>query len=457
MKIYIFKFLILFSIFFSAVIPMAAEDFVVVIDAGHGGKDPGTTENECKEKDINLQVALRLGDLLKNNLKGVKVVYTRDKDEYLTLQQRADKANNAKGNIFISIHTNSAAYENPNRTKACGSSTHVLGLSKDEKNMAVTQRENSVIMLEKDYKQKYQGFDPDSDESYIIFEMMQKKNLSRSIYLAQEIQKQLHSVAGRKDNGVHQNGFWVLWATSMPAVLVELDYICNPNSRVFISSESGQNQLAKSIFNAVKTYYEGRNTAMDDEKIDSSSNEDNDKQYAVVGGDSFETKKEIKDEKKNSIRKSDGNAPRRRRSMASKVKSNARDLESVILSPENENSKEIASTGKVENIEPIKDSEQVNTVAKNSKKTNKKPKLNSKKTTTIYRIQLMSSVAQINTDSSYFKDLKGISCVRVDNKYHYFYGESDNLATMEAMLANVKPKFPSAQIVKSNIKTGKNL
>ncbi len=230
-------------------------DFVVVIDAGHGGKDPGSIDNEVKEKDINLDVALKLGEFIKKNLKGVKVVYTRNKDEYITLQRRADIANKEHGNLFISIHVNSAAAENPKRRQAVGASTHVLGPSKDKNNMAVVRRENSVIKLEKDFETRYEGFNPDSDESYIIFEMVQKKNQQRSIDLAQEIQKQLGSVAGRKDRGVHQNGFWVLWATSMPAVLVELDFICNPNSAKYMASNKGQNQLAKSIFNAVRIYY----------------------------------------------------------------------------------------------------------------------------------------------------------------------------------------------------------
>lgn len=236
---------------FSAV----AEDFTIVIDAGHGGKDVGAVDNQVKEKDINLAVALELGELIDKKLKDATVVYTRDNDTYLTLQQRAEIANKAKGDLFISIHTNSVAMSNKNRRTICGASTYTLGLHKDEDNMEVARRENAVMTLEKDFQTTYQGFNPNSDESYIIFELSQKTNMSQSIKLANGIQTQLAKVAKRQNRGVHQAGFWVLWATSMPAVLVELDFICNPVSAKYLASEDGQKQLAKGIFNAVEAYY----------------------------------------------------------------------------------------------------------------------------------------------------------------------------------------------------------
>ena len=164
---------------------------------------------------------------------------TRDNDTYLTLQQRADKANKAKANLFVSIHTNSVDKSNKNRRKVEGSSVYVLGLHKDANNMAVARRENSVIELEENFEERYSGFDPSKDESYIIFEMAQKKNLSKSIRFAKDIQRNL-ALSGRTDRGVHQAGFWVLWATSMPSVLVELDFICNPESAKYMTSEKGQ-------------------------------------------------------------------------------------------------------------------------------------------------------------------------------------------------------------------------
>ena len=227
----------------AAVFAKAKETFVVAIDAGHGGKDIGATDNGAKEKDINLGVAKELARLIERKMKNTEVVMTRDNDTYLTLQQRADKANKAKANLFVSIHTNSVDKSNKNRRKVEGSSVYVLGLHKDANNMAVARRENSVIELEENFEERYSGFDPSKDESYIIFEMAQKKNLSKSIRFAKDIQRNL-ALSGRTDRGVHQAGFWVLWATSMPSVLVELDFICNPESAKYMTSEKGQKQLA---------------------------------------------------------------------------------------------------------------------------------------------------------------------------------------------------------------------
>lgn len=236
------------------------QQFTVVLDAGHGGHDSGAAENGVKEKDINLAVALATGKLIENNLKNVKVVYTRSDDTFRTLQERANIANSAKGNLFISVHTNSVDKSSKNRNTVAGAQVYALGLHKDANNMSVARRENSVIELEKNYQEKYSGFDPNKDESYIIFEMAQKGNLARSVKFAGEVEKQLVNVAGRKDRGVHQAGFWVLWATSMPSVLVELDFICNPESATYMNSDKGVAQMSQAIFNAVKSYVAGNTT-----------------------------------------------------------------------------------------------------------------------------------------------------------------------------------------------------
>lgn len=230
------------------------DEFTVVIDAGHGGKDFGAIDNNAKEKDINLEVALRLAELIKKKMKGTEVVMTRDDDTFISLQGRADIANKSKGDLFISIHTNSVDTKNKNRATVAGASVYTLGGNKDDANMEIARRENSVIELENSYEQKYSGFDPNKDESYIIFEMAQKKNLSQSNRFAKMVQDNLVKIAGRKDRGVKQAGFWVLWSTSMPSVLVELDFICNPESAEFLTSKDGVDQLADAIFQAVKVY-----------------------------------------------------------------------------------------------------------------------------------------------------------------------------------------------------------
>ncbi|MDE5551575.1 MAG: N-acetylmuramoyl-L-alanine amidase, partial [Muribaculaceae bacterium] len=191
------------------------DDFIVVLDAGHGGKDLGAADNGAYEKNINLAVAKRVGELVEKRLKHVKVIYTREDDTFVTLQGRADIANKNKADLFVSIHTNSVDKSNSRRSVIEGASVYALGLHKDDNNMNVARRENAVIELEGDYVRKYSGFDPSKDESYIIFEMAQKKNLAQSIKFANEVQTNMVKVAGRRDRGVHQAGFWVLWATSM--------------------------------------------------------------------------------------------------------------------------------------------------------------------------------------------------------------------------------------------------
>lgn len=234
------------------------DKITIVLDAGHGGHDYGACENGAKEKDINLAVVLKLQSMIEKELKNVEVVTTRDTDEYLTLQERADVANDAGGDLFMSIHVNSIDRKTKNRQYTHGSSVYVLGLHKDQDNMKVAMRENSVIELESDYKEKYSGFDPSKDESYIIFEMAQKRNLGESIRVASDAQKELVATAGRANRGVRQAGFWVLWATSMPAVLVELDFICNPEAVRFLVSDKGVEKLASSLFNSIKKFVERR-------------------------------------------------------------------------------------------------------------------------------------------------------------------------------------------------------
>lgn len=235
------------------------EKAVIVLDPGHGGKDFGAVDNGANEKDINLAVAKKLEALISKRLKKeAKVVMTRSSDKYLTLQERAEVANDAGGDLFMSIHVNSVDRKNPRRKQINGSSVYVLGLHKDQDNMKVAMRENSVIELESDYKEKYSGFDPAKDESYIIFEMAQKRNLGESIRVASDAQKAMTSTACRSNRGVRQAGFWVLWATSMPAVLVELDFICNPESVEFMTSDEGVEKLAESLYESIEKFIERR-------------------------------------------------------------------------------------------------------------------------------------------------------------------------------------------------------
>ncbi len=243
----------------------AAKDapFTVVIDAGHGGKDVGAKGRKTNEKAVNLDVALALGRLIEKEYgkKEVKVVYTRDGDYFVTLQGRCDKANKANGNLFISIHCNSVDEKSPRRNTVNRASVYTLGLGRSKENLEVAKRENSVMMLEPDYTTTYSGFDPNSAESYIVFEMTQNRHLNQSIKFAALTQKQLVSNAGRADKGIRQDIFWVLVHTGMPAVLIELDFICNPTVEKFMMSDKGVDKMATSIFNAFCDYYKSSKKA----------------------------------------------------------------------------------------------------------------------------------------------------------------------------------------------------
>ena len=253
-----------------------AKDFVLVIDAGHGGTDHGALGKTAREKDINLAVALELGKRVEKECKDVKVVYTRDNDTFVSLQGRANIANKAHGNLFISIHSNSASLKNKNRTRLSGAATYILGLHRSDENLDVAIRENSVMELEDDYSVTYQGFDPNSEESYIIFEYSQNKHLEQSISLASMIQENFASI-GRKNIGVRQDGFWVLAKTSMPAVLVELDFICNPIQEKYLSSEEGQKEMADAIYRAFVSYKDTAVAYADNKPVASKKSSDSKK------------------------------------------------------------------------------------------------------------------------------------------------------------------------------------
>lgn len=239
----------------SAIVPVThAKEYVVVIDPGHGGKDAGALGVRTNEKNINLKVARKLQKMLHDGMDDVKVVMTRDDDRFIPLQRRADIANNKHADIFISIHANSISKKSPMHKRINGAAVYTLGLDKSDANLSVAMRENEVMKMEDDYTSTYQGFDPSSSESYIAFEMMQHKNMDQSIALAEAVQNQLVRHAGRKNNGVRQAPFWVLVRTGMPAILVELDFICNPAMETFMSSDAGSTKLAQAIYNGLERY-----------------------------------------------------------------------------------------------------------------------------------------------------------------------------------------------------------
>lgn len=246
--------IIIALVFFVAAAPAQDKTFTVMIDPGHGGSgNPGAIGPTAKEKDINLAVALKVGKYISIAHPEVKVLFTRKTDVEVGLDERAELANKNKADLFISIHANSMPRKSKAYGRTTGTETYTLGLSKTQENLEVAMRENSVILLEEDYMQKYEGFDPNSSESYIIFEFMQNKHMEQSISLASFIQKEF-AAAKRIDRGVKQGPLLVLKKTSMPAVLVEIGFISTREEERYMKSEAGQNTLAKGISNAFTKY-----------------------------------------------------------------------------------------------------------------------------------------------------------------------------------------------------------
>ena len=228
----------------------ANKKFTLVIDAGHGGHDAGALGAITKEKTINLNVSLAFGRYVERNCPDVRVIYTRKTDVFVPLHTRADIANRNKADLFISIHTNSL----PRGHVARGMETYTLGMHRASDNLDVAKRENSVILIEKDYKQRYQGFDPNSSESYIMFEFIQDHNMAQSVELAKFVQRRTCALANRPNKGVKQAGFLVLRETSMPSCLIELGFISTSDEERFLHSENGVDQMARGIYQAFLDY-----------------------------------------------------------------------------------------------------------------------------------------------------------------------------------------------------------
>ena len=228
----------------------ANKRFTLVIDPGHGGHDAGARGAMSKEKDVNLTVALRFGKYVEQNMPEVKVIYTRTQDKFVPLHERANIANRANADLFISVHTNAL----PAGKVARGFETYTLGMHRAKDNLDVAMRENSVISMEKGFEQVYEGFDPKSSESYIIFEFIQGKNMERSVDLARMIQRSVCEGAGRPNKGVHQAGFLVLRETSMPGCLIELGFITTPDEEQLLNDKNKVDDIAKGIYEAFSNY-----------------------------------------------------------------------------------------------------------------------------------------------------------------------------------------------------------
>ena len=247
---YLVFFFVLYFLFFSPFESISQNDkFIVVLDAGHGGNDPGNTGNGYREKNIVLKVVKEIQLELKK-IEGIKVILTRDEDMLINLWKRGEIANKAKANLFVSVHCDA------HTSNAYGAGTFVLGLHANKRNFEVAKRENAVISLEENFKERYEGFDPNSQESVLGLTLLQEENLDKSFSLAAEIQQNFSQNLKRKNRGVKQAGFVVLHQTYMPSVLIELGFLTNKNEGKFLNSKVGQQKMAKEIAKSITKYYQ---------------------------------------------------------------------------------------------------------------------------------------------------------------------------------------------------------
>lgn len=373
----------------------AGETFVVVIDAGHGGKDPGAKGAIVNEKEINLAVALKLGRLIEENHRDVRVVYTRKTDRFIELDERAEIANRHKADLFISIHTNAVK----RGSSARGTETYTLGLARSEENLEVAMRENAAILLEDNYQQKYEGFDPNSSESYIIFEFIQNKHVEQSISLASEVQKCFAS-ANRANRGVRQAGFLVLRKTSMPSILVELGYISNREEERFMKSDSGRGKLAKALYDAFTKYkrdYDRR-------------------RGALAAGSSA----------------SPANPPKRADQAPTGKRGDSRNADQGASASDSRQTAAPAGP-KASSAAPA---------AKTTPAVN--PDTRGK---VIYKIQILTSDKKLPPGSRQFKGYKNVGVYREKGLYKYTYGESTHFNTIRNLRRKVARDFKDAFIV----------
>lgn len=387
------------ALFFVLPVLQAKEKtFTVVIDAGHGGKDPGARGSSINEKTINLAVALKLGNLISEKHGDVKVIYTRKTDVFIELDERANIANRNKADLFISIHTNAVK----KGSSVSGTETYTLGLARTDENLEVAMRENSAILLEDNYLQKYEGFDPTSSESYIIFEFMQNKHMEQSISLASEVQKCFAS-AKRNNRGVRQAGFLVLRKTSMPSILVELGYISNPAEERFMKTNEGQNKLATAIYNAFTKY----------------KWEYDRKRGALAGNASAAPILDVSDDSNESDESQTISAP-------PGSEEYIRQKNEAWKANRNRVSKPLVSS---EPTTPVKPEKQV------------------KGGQTVYKIQILTSDKKLSPGSKLFKGYKNVDFFVEKGLYKYTYGETTSFDSIRKLRRQVAKDFKDAFIV----------
>jgi N-acetylmuramoyl-L-alanine amidase len=447
--------------------------FTLVIDAGHGGHDPGAIGKFAKEKTINLNVALSFGNMVKSNCPDVKVIYTRDKDVFIPLQERANIANRNKADLFVSIHTNAA----PKGNLAHGTETYTLGTARAQENLAVAMRENEVITLEKDYKETYEGFD-NSVESYIIFELMQGNYMKESVELAKMVQNQFKNHAGRKcrgSSGIFQAGFLVLRKTSAPSILTELGFISNPEEEAFLASAEGQKAMAQSLFNAFVNYrkyknanYKAPQLIAKAEKVQQVPAQSENTQETntlepektkvdkpsvrVVSTEPKVTQTTTSakvEEKKETTPAKQEETPAKKETTTAKQKETPAKKENTTAKQKETPAKKEATTAKQKET-PAKNTTQAATNSTATSKEKKEtivaaPAVDSSKP--VFKVQITMNTKKLPGNSSVFMGLSPIDHYVEGSYYKYTYGATNDYNTARKLQSEAKKYFPQAFII----------
>ena len=397
---------------------LTAHAFTVVLDAGHGGNDAGAVGAFSKEKNINLKYTLELGDLIKKNHPDVKVIYTRNKDVFVNLNERARIANRAKADLFISIHTNASKNKSAN-----GMETFTLGVSRSKENMEVAMLENSVILLEDDYEKKYEGFDPNSTDSYIMFEFMKDQYMDRSISCADLIQQNMINASKRNNRGVRQAGFLVLRATTMPSILIELGFISNKEEEKFLNNSDNQTKICKAIYQAFTDYkhnIDKRNGKAEDDK-----------------GELIKEKGEIK----NNEQQSTSDTSEANKSQKSEVDESLNRKTDESTKQLNDSTNFSASRKQSQTC--LNYAEAKPEIMKSEALNNKQPN----DSTIEYYWQILVSKNNYNLTHKVFHGLTIGNVKHENNVYKYLVGPASSKEEIEKQRNNIKQYFPDAFIV----------
>ena len=403
-------FFLLIFVCLSAISFGADKPFTLVIDAGHGGHDSGAKGSFSYEKNINLNVALAFGRYVERNCPDVKVIYTRKTDVFVPLHKRADIANKNKADVFISIHTNAL----PAGHIARGLETYTMGMRRSDEKLSAAKRENSVIMIEKDYKEHYEGYDPNSPESTIMFEFIHDRNMSKSVELAKYVQSNVCSVAGRQNKGVKQDVFLVLRETSMPACLIELGFITTPDEERFLNDKDNIDKMAKGIYQAFAKY---KNKYDKGFTVPYSSPKDNSINIPSI----------VPDDNK------DDDKPKPQKKSRRKVVAQRTETETNKAKDESDD----------KDKKELKDSDDV------------KPSVADSDDRPVFKIQIFASSRSIRPGSSQFKGLEDVDCYNENDLMKYTYGSSTDYNEIYRLRKTILDKFPEAFIIA--FKNGKKM